>query len=120
MPYDLLQKIRRRPALSLAFPQAAAGDSGSGIADLLLGAGTVSSGFAPAYHYGHPYFALYAQDAFAATTKLTVTYGLRYNLELPDSEEKNQYVFLDLNSASPLNSQVTSLGTLTGGPGSWA
>src|SRR5262249_36504714 len=58
-----------------------------------------------------------AQDAFAVTPKLTMTYGLRYNLERPDSERKNQYVFLDLTSPSPLNSQVTSLGTLTGGPG---
>jgi hypothetical protein len=98
-------------------PQAAAGNSGSGIADLLLGAATVGSGFAPAYHYGHPYYAVYSQDAYAVTPKLTVTYGLRYNLELPDRERKNQYVFLDVNSPSPLNSQVTSLGTLTGGPG---
>jgi hypothetical protein len=98
-------------------PQAAAGDSGSGIADLLLGAGTVSSGFAPAYHFAHPYFAFYGQDTWAVTSRLTLTYGLRYNIELPDRESKNQYVFLDLNTPSPLNSSVTSLGTLTGGPG---
>jgi hypothetical protein len=98
-------------------PQAPAGTSGSGIADLLLGAATVSSGFAPGYIASHPYYAWYAQDAFSVTRKLTVTYGLRYNLELPEHERKNQYVFLDLTSPSPLNSQVTSLGTLTGGPG---
>ncbi len=98
-------------------PQAAAGTSGSGIADLLLGAGTVSSGFTPYYHFGHPYFALYAQDAYSVTKKLTITYGIRYNLELPDIEQHNQYIYLDLNTPSPLNSQVTSLGTLTGGPG---
>ncbi len=98
-------------------PQAAAGDSGSGIADLLLGTGTVSSGFNPAYNYGHPYFAWYAQDEYHATPKLALTYGLRYSLELPDSEIKNQYIYLDLTSPSPLNAQVTSLGTLTGGAG---
>jgi len=98
-------------------PQAAAGDSGSGIADLLLGTGTVSSGFNPAYNYGHPYFAWYAQDEYHATPKLALTYGLRYSLELPDSEVKNQYIYLDLTSPSPLNAQVTSLGTLTGGAG---
>ena len=98
-------------------PQAAVGNSGSGVADLLLGAATVSSGFAPAYHYAHPYFAFYAQDTWSVTRRLTLTYGLRYNIELPDHEQKNQYVFLDLNTPSPLNSQVTSLGTLTGGPG---
>jgi Carboxypeptidase regulatory-like domain len=98
-------------------PQAPVGNSGSGIADLPLGAATVSSGFAPGYHFGHPYFAFYAQDTWAVTPRLTITYGLRYNLELPDRESHNQYVFLDLNTPSPLNSQVTSLGTLTGGPG---
>lgn len=98
-------------------PQAAAGDSGSGIADLLLGAGTVSSGFSPGFHYSHPYYALYLQDEYHATPKLTLTYGLRYNLELPDKESSNQYVYLNLNSSSPLNSQVSSLGNLTGGPG---
>jgi hypothetical protein len=98
-------------------PQAAAGASGSGVADLLLGAGTVGSGFAPAYYFGHPYYAFYAQDEFRVTPKLTLTYGLRYSIELPDSERNNQYVFLDLDSVSPLNQQVTSLGTLRGGPG---
>ncbi|HEY9139090.1 MAG TPA: hypothetical protein VIM67_12525, partial [Terriglobus sp.] len=98
-------------------PQAAVGNSGSGAADLLLGAGTVSSGFAPAFVASHPYFAAYAQDEFHLTPKLTLTYGLRYNLELPDLEAKNQYVYLDLTSSSPLNSRVSSLRTLTGGVG---
>jgi hypothetical protein len=98
-------------------PQAAAGASGSGIADLLLGAATVSSGYAPAYRSVHPYYAFYAQDEFRMTSKLTLTYGLRYNFEPGVIEDKNQYSFLDLTSPSPLNSKVTSLGTLTGGPG---
>lgn len=98
-------------------PQAAVGDSGSGIADLLLGAGTVSSGYAPGFKFSHPYYALFAQDEYHLTPKFTLTYGLRYNLELPDAEKKNQYIYLNLNSPSPLNSQVGSLGTLTGGPG---
>jgi hypothetical protein len=83
----------------------------------LLGAATVSSGYAPAYRSVHPYYAFYAQDEFRATSKLTLTYGLRYNLELGAVEDKDQYSFLDLTSPSPLNSKVTSLGTLTGGPG---
>lgn len=98
-------------------PQAAVGTSGSGAADLLLGAATVSSGYAPAFVASHPYFAGYAQDEFHATSKLTLTYGLRYNLELPDLEAKDQYVYLDLTTNSPLNGQVSSLGALTGGPG---
>lgn len=98
-------------------PQAAIGDSGSGVADLLLGAATVSTGVAPAYRLSHPYYAFFVQDQWALTPKLNVTYGLRYNVELPDVEAHNQGVYLDLNSPSPLNAEVTSLGTLRGGVG---
>jgi len=92
-------------------------DSGSGIADLLLGTGTVTSGIIPGIHTVHPYYAFYAEDEYHVTPKLALTYGLRYSLELPDVEGHNQYQYLDLTSPSPLNSEVTSLGTLTGGPG---
>ena len=92
-------------------------DSGSGIADLLLGTGTVTSGITPGYHVSHPYYAFYAQDDYHLTPKLTLNYGLRYSLELPDAEMHNQYQYIDTTTSSPLNSQVTSLGTLTGGPG---
>lgn len=97
-------------------PQSALADSGSGIADLLLGTGTVTSGIVPGFHLDHPYYAVYAQDEYHMTPKLTVTYGLRYSIEMPDSEAHNQFQSLDLTSASPLSTQVTSLGTLTGGP----
>lgn len=92
-------------------------DSGSGIADLLLGTGTVTSGIVPGIHTQHPYWAFYAEDEFHMNPKLTLTYGLRYSMELPDQEGHNQYQYLDLTSRSPLNASVTSLGTLTGGPG---
>jgi hypothetical protein len=92
-------------------------DSGSGIADLLLGTGTVTSGIVPAFHLQHPYIAFYGQDEYRMTPKLTLNYGLRYSIEFPDVEKHNQYQYLDTTTSSPLNSQVSSLGTLTGGPG---
>lgn len=92
-------------------------DAGSGIADLLLGTGQVTSGIVPGFRTFHPYWAFYAQDQYHILPSLTLTYGLRYNLELPDIEAHNQYQYVDLTSPSPLNAQVTSLGTLTGGPG---
>ncbi len=98
-------------------PQSAIGDSGSGVADLLLGTGKVTSGIVPGFHVGHPYYALFAQDEYHATPKLTVTYGVRSSIEMPETEKHNQFQYLDLTSPSPLNSQVTSLGNLRGGPG---
>ncbi|MGB7264288.1 MAG: hypothetical protein WBC92_02170, partial [Terracidiphilus sp.] len=92
-------------------------DAGSGIADLLLGTGQVTSGIVPGFRTTHPYWAFYAQDEYHVLPNLTLIYGLRYNLELPDAEKHNQYQFIDLTSTSPLNANVKSLGTLTGGPG---
>src|SRR5262249_28961389 len=78
-------------------PQAASPVSGSGVADLLLGAATVTSGINPEFVYAHSYWSAFLQDEFRATPKLTFTYGLRYTLELPDRESNNGYVFLDLD-----------------------
>jgi len=94
-------------------------NAGSGYADLLLGTGTVTTGFQPGYHWAHPYIAGYAQDEYHITPKLTATFGLRYSVELPDIEKHNQFIDLNLTTTSPLNSQVTVPGvsSLTGGPG---
>ncbi len=83
-------------------PQAAAGNTGSGIADLLLGVASVSYELYPLNIYNHPYYAAYAQDEWRATPNLAVTYGVRYNLELGDKENSNHYVYLDPTSPSPL------------------
>ena len=95
---------------------APASTSGSGIADLLLGTGQVTSGVVPGFRFSHPYFGFYAQDQYRVTPRLTLTYGLRYGIELPDQEAHNQVQYLDLSSPSPLNATVHGLGTLTGGP----
>ena len=96
--------------------QSAGVDSGDGIADILLGTAAVTSGFVPALQTVHPYYAFYAMDDYHMTSKLTLTYGLRYSIEEPDLESHNQFQYIDLTSTSPLSGQ-TSLGTLTGGPG---
>ena len=96
--------------------QSAGVDSGDGIADILLGTAAVTSGFVPALQTVHPYYAFYAMDDYHMTSKLTLTYGLRYSIEVPDLESHNQFQYINLTSSSPLSGQ-TSLGTLTGGPG---
>jgi hypothetical protein len=98
-------------------PNAAVSDSGSGIADLLLGAASVQSGYAPATHSHHDYAGLYAQDTARVTRSLTVTYGLRINYETGDVEQQNQLNYLDLKSASPIASQVPQFPGLVGGVG---
>ena len=82
--------------------KAASANTGSGIADLLLGVAGVSYPINPNYKNHHPYYAAYLQDEWRASRRLTLTFGVRYNLELPSVEDKNQYVYLDLTSPSPL------------------
>ena len=91
-------------------------DSGNGVADLLLGLGTVSSGYEPETQSVHYYGAVFAQDAFKINPRLTVTYGLRYNYETGDVEKNNLLNYLNTTAVSPLQAQVPSL-TLTGGVG---
>ncbi|MGH9660598.1 MAG: TonB-dependent receptor domain-containing protein, partial [Bryobacteraceae bacterium] len=96
-------------------PQAAAARTGRGLADLMLGIATVGFQIRPLESHQHPYSAGYLQDEWKLTRAVTVTLGLRYSLELPRTEENNQYVFLDLESPSPL--RAPGLSDLRGGVG---
>lgn len=98
-------------------PQAASPTSGHGAADLLLGAASVTASITPFEQFRRPYFGFFAQDEWRLTPKLTVTYGLRYSIEQPFIEHKDQYTFLDLASPSPLQSSVPSIANLRGGIG---
>jgi Carboxypeptidase regulatory-like domain len=98
-------------------PSATSSDSGSGIADLLLGAASVTSGYVNATHSHREYAGLYAQDTMRVTRKLTLTYGLRLNNETGDVEAQNQLNYLNLSSPSPLAGQVPQFPNLIGGVG---
>ena len=89
-------------------------DSGNGVAELLMGLGSVSSGYEPETQSVHDYYAVYLQDEFRMTRRLLITYGLRYSYETGDVEKNNLLNYLDTTGASPLH--VPSL-TLRGGVG---
>ncbi|MBL8209119.1 MAG: carboxypeptidase regulatory-like domain-containing protein [Bryobacterales bacterium] len=98
-------------------PQAAAARTGRGLADLMLGIASVSYTLRPLELHRHPYYAVYFQDEWKLRQGLTLMLGLRYSLELPRTEDNNQYVFLDLTSPSPLNGKVPGMNDLRGGVG---
>jgi hypothetical protein len=85
-----------------------AGNSGNAIADLLVGQATVTSGFAPKVNFRHQYYAFYGEDVARFTPKLTVTYGVRYNLEGADVANGNLLTFLDTTDTSPIASQTAA------------
>ena len=82
---------------------------GAGLATFILG--TVS-GFSntplsvPGYYRWH-YYAGYLQDDWRATPNLTINVGLRYEVETPRMEAKNNQAFVG-NIASTLNGMATS------------
>ena len=82
--------------------RAISANTGAGIADLLLGVAAVSYNINPEHVNSHPYYAAYVQDEWRATRNLTLTFGMRYNLELGSIEQNNHYVYLDTTSPSPL------------------
>ncbi|HUQ93804.1 MAG TPA: TonB-dependent receptor, partial [Bryobacteraceae bacterium] len=98
-------------------PQAAAARTGRGLADLMLGAAAVGYTLRPLELHRHPYYAVYFQDEWKVASRLTFTLGIRYSLELPRTEDSNQYVYLDLNSTSPLEGEVPGVSGLKGGVG---
>lgn len=98
-------------------PSSAAADSGSGVADLLLGAASVNSGYVNATHSHRFYGGFFAQDTARITRRLTLTYGLRINYEAGDVENQNQLNYIDLKSTNPLAGQVPGSPNLVGGVG---
>jgi hypothetical protein len=79
------------------------GQSGYGVADMLLGlpATTSISTTNTVFHYNLNYFAGYLQDDYRITSKLTLNLGLRYEFDGPAVEEHNNYYSFNPNIIDP-------------------
>ncbi len=91
-------------------PQAPDG-SGSPFASFLLGlpsSGDITND--PHTVQNSQYIALYAQDDWKATPTLTLNYGLRWDVEVPRTENNNQLSYWDPNAASPLGGVTPAAG----------
>jgi hypothetical protein len=79
------------------------GNTGFGLASFLLGDGSSGSISQPALTAGLQYYqGFYAGDTFQASQKLTVNYGLRWELPGPWTERHDRQVVFLPNQASPL------------------
>ncbi len=76
-------------------------ETGSDFADFLLGIdSSYTQGHGLSFYNRNHYLGLYAQDRFDATPRLTLSYGLRYDVLPPWSEKYNQLLTLDPNEQS--------------------
>ena len=96
-----------------------AGTGGYGVASALFGSvdsGTLNYGHTNGPRYKDSY--LYAQDTFKITPKLTLTYGLRYDLDLPARESHDRFSAIDPTLPNPGAGGILGAYTYFGsGPG---
>jgi hypothetical protein len=93
-------------------PTTSSAVAGLGLATFLLGIPAGGVNPAPALAMTTRYHALYIQDAWRVTPKLTINWGLRWDYETPRTDRFNQLTNFDYNATSPL--QAPGL-TLRGG-----
>lgn len=93
-------------------PNASSAVAGLGLATFLLGIPGGGVNPAPALAMTTKYHALFMQDAWKITPKLTINWGVRWDYETPRTDRFNQLANFDYNATSPL--QVTGL-ALRGG-----
>ena len=97
-------------------PEAPGVTSGNSIAALLLGnpySGNLTFQYGP--FFSQHYYAFWAQDDVKITSKLTLNFGIRYDLQGARTERHNQ-VNYDFNTTAinPLDAQITNRAGLTG------
>ena len=88
-------------------PDARASNAGNVIASLLLGTGSgggVPRNIAPAVTQA--YWAGYAQDSWRVNQKLTINYGLRYELQRGRTERYNRLNYFDPTVTNPLGQRT--------------
>jgi hypothetical protein len=79
------------------------GNSGYGFASFMLGLGSSGSIVTPSpYSYRNYYAGVYASDTWQVTKKLTLNYGLRWELPFPSVERYDRFTNLLPNAPSPI------------------
>jgi hypothetical protein len=90
------------------------GGTGVGFASFMLGLGASGNVVTPSpYSYRNYYAGVYASDTWQATRKLTVNYGVRWELPFPSVERYDRFTNLLPNAPSPI-AQAAGIPNLVG------
>ncbi|MGH9633188.1 MAG: hypothetical protein ACRD7E_33225, partial [Bryobacteraceae bacterium] len=84
-------------------PNRSSAVAGYALASFMLGIGSGSVTPAPALAQQTAYYALFIQDDFKVTPRLTLNLGLRYDYEAPRTDRFNQLTNFDFDAVPPLD-----------------
>ncbi len=90
-------------------PNQASTTAGNGIATMLLGVPTGSLRIQPATAYRGSYQALFVQDDWRVNSRLTLNFGLRWEVNQPRTERYDRISIFDSTLTSPIANRVPSL-----------
>ncbi len=90
-------------------PAASSATAGYGLATFLLGIAGGSITPSPALALQNTYYALYLQDDWKVTPRLTLNLGLRWDVEPARTERFNQLTNFDFNARPPLQAEGLNL-----------
>jgi len=88
---------------------------GNGLASLLIGLGTGSVQILPRVFTSNNYVAVYVQDDYRLTRKLTLNLGLRFDFESGRKDRYHHLSWFNFHASSPLANRVAGFSGLRGG-----
>jgi hypothetical protein len=120
IPIGELQPSSPEPSFSFnssftSGPNALTGTGGSSVASFLLGnpaSGSVDN--TPSISISYRYFGAYVQDDFRVNSKLSLNFGLRWEVETARNERYNRLSWFDPTVPAPIGAQV-GIPNLVGG-----
>src|SRR6185503_11309344 len=95
-------------------PNQASATAGNGIATMLLGHPSGTIRIQPATAYRGSYQAVFFQDDWRITSRLTLNLGMRYEVNQPRTERFDRISVWDRDAASPIAAKVPSIPNLRG------